>query len=127
MKCIMNILALAAGALAQTPAAIALEPPAECDISRGAWCIIGSGYTITYSGIPGEEYSQWTIYADYWASEPAVIIESDGCRKDSADDNSLIASNNNALLDDKLWREVVVQLGTDGSCTLRLMAQLILT
>lgn len=102
--------------------AMALEPPMQCAIKRGAWCIISSNHTITYSGVHDEPRYQWHIAGDYWKDEPALILESKGCRDAVADDNQIVETNSEVTWEGKRWREVVVRLRKDGTCELRLLA-----
>lgn len=100
----------------------ALEPPRHCAITRGAWCIMDGYYQITYSGVDNQPLNQWVISQDRWSDEPAVILESVGCRDAVADENEIVETNREVEWNGQLWREVVVRLRGDGKCELRLLA-----
>jgi hypothetical protein len=97
------------------------EPPLQCEISRGAWCIIkGVGEIRLEEGRDGK-WNKWTIVDRYWNREVGLIFEEISCADTEADRIEIVHVRSNVRWEQGLWNEATVSLRKDGSCELRLM------
>jgi hypothetical protein len=100
------------------------EPPLQCEISRGAWCIVKGIGEIRFAKIPNSEWNKWTVNDDYWHRRVGIILEKASCPETVADTVEIVQVRSNVRWEGNLWREAVIQLRKDRRCQLRLMVPL---
>jgi len=98
------------------------EPPLECEIFRGAWCILSGSYELTLSHVANRPLYQWSMTESHWRSEAGLILESAFCPKRHADVIQVVRVSERFEWSGKHWRQVVVRLTSDGACELQLLA-----
>ncbi|TCV91627.1 hypothetical protein EC912_11057 [Luteibacter rhizovicinus] len=101
---------------------VPIAPSRKCQITHGAWCVLGSDAQITFSPRSDLASYQWTISASDWRSEPAIILEGTLCSDAKADSIEIVGTPKKVTFEGKSWREVDIQLTRDGKCRLRLLA-----
>jgi len=101
----------------------ALAPPRECEIRMAAWCIFKSNITIQHKPSSDPAYrSVWTMWGSYWSTQPSVVLEPAGCREGLSDMLRVVNFDGNFQWDNRKWNSIVIQLKSDKTCDLRLLA-----
>ncbi len=97
------------------------EPPLKCEFTRGAWCVVKGAAKAEMTKNGSAKFNTWRFFDEYWRREVGVVLEGVNCVGNTADVIELVEVNSNVIWEGRRWREAVVNLRKDNSCSLRLM------
>ena len=104
--------------------ATSAEPPRECSVRQGAWCIQTAGEAdvskIRSSGSSGDD-DAWSIAEPKSSKSMLVVLAPASCGRVFSDQAVAVSFTPDIEWGGKLWDEMKVSLRHDGGCTLRLL------
>lgn len=98
----------------------ATAPPRQCEITRGAWCLLVGNYTVE-AVETDEDVTIWEISRPTWHDETLRILEPATCL--AASGIEPVVTEQSELYDHNgvAWLSVVVRVADNELCDLRLL------